>query len=136
MSHVAIPTPELLNGIPPVNIPNNLRMALNNGLRMSTILREVIALRRGTGKITPSEYFYHQLWNSSLTFDQKRTFVGKQAQHRMHVVCNDRHWYQTAADKILFHTIMAGANLPVPAVIAITQTGRISAAPPAPTARK
>jgi hypothetical protein len=43
----------------------------------------------------------------------------------MRVACNDRHWYQTAADKILFQTIMAGASLPVPDVIAITQAGRI-----------
>jgi hypothetical protein len=43
----------------------------------------------------------------------------------MHVAANDRHWYQTAADKILFHTIMAGAKLPVPEVVAITQAGRI-----------
>jgi hypothetical protein len=32
----------------------------------------------------------------------------------MHVACNDRHWYQAAADKILFHTIMGGAALPTP----------------------
>jgi hypothetical protein len=91
---------------------------------MSTILREVVTLRRAPGKLAPSEYFNYRLWDPRLTADQKRAFVGKQAQHRMHVACNDRHWYQTAADKILFHTIMTGAALPVPRVTAITQTGR------------
>ena len=39
----------------------------------------------------------------------------------MHLACNDRHWYQTAADKILFQTIMTGAGLPVPETLAVTQ---------------
>jgi hypothetical protein len=56
--------------------------------------------------------------------ENKRCFVGKQAQHRMHIACDDRHWYQTAADRILFHTITMGAGLPVPDVVAITQAGR------------
>ncbi len=124
MANAALPTPGLLNGIPEVSIPDNLQVALSSGRKMSAILREVASLRRGTGRLAPSEYFYYRLWDPALTSDQKRAFVGKQAQHRMHVACNDRHWYQTAADKILFHTIMAGAELPVPAVMAITQAGR------------
>lgn len=124
MTNAAFPTTALLNSIPAVNIPENLRVALDNGRRMSTILGEVIALRRASTKLAPSEYFYYRLWDDRLTFDEKRAFVGKWAQHRMHIACNDRHWYQTAADKILFHTIMAGAALPVPQVTAITQAGR------------
>lgn len=124
MTNVVFPTTALLNGVPAVNIPENLRVALSNGRRMSAILREVIALRRASAKLVPSEYFYYRLWDDRLTFDQKRAFVGKWAQHRMHIACNDRHWYQTAADKILFHTIMAGARLPVPQVVAVTQRGR------------
>ncbi len=42
----------------------------------------------------------------------------------MHVDCNDHHWYQAAAGKILFHTIMAVADLPTPEVLAITQPSR------------
>jgi hypothetical protein len=48
----------------------------------------------------------------------------------MHTTANDRHWFQTAADKILFHTIMAGAQLPVPDLLAATQAGRSLAAVP------
>lgn len=124
MTNAAAPTTALLNGVPVINIPDNLRVALSNGRGIGGILREVVALRRATGKLASSEYFYYQLWDPELTFDQKRAFVGKQGQYRMHVACNDRHWYQTAADKILFHTIMAGAGLPVPRVLAVTQPGR------------
>jgi glutathione synthase/RimK-type ligase-like ATP-grasp enzyme len=51
----------------------------------------------------------------------------------MHTTANDRHWFQTAADKILFHTIMAGAQLPVPDLLAATQAGRSLAAVPCPS---
>jgi hypothetical protein len=42
----------------------------------------------------------------------------------MHLACNSRYWYGAAADKILFHTIMKGACLPVPDLIAMAAAGR------------
>lgn len=124
MAETTVATAALLNGVPSVNIAENLRAALDDGRRMSAILREIVTLRRAAGRLAPSEYSYYRLWDTHLSVGEKRCFVGKQTQHRMHVACNDRHWYQTAADKILFHTIMAGAQLPVPQVVAITQPGR------------
>ena len=124
MADTTVATAARLNGVPLVNIAENLRVAFDNGRRLSAILQEIVTLRRAAGKLAPSEYFYYRLWDPHLSLEEKRCFVGKQAQHRMHVACNDRHWYQTAADKILFHTIMAGAALPVPQVTAITQAGR------------
>lgn len=124
MTDTTVATAALLNGVPAVNIHENLRVALEARRRMSAILQEVVTLRRGVGKLDAREYFYYRLWDPRLTLEQKRAFVGKLAQHRMHVACNDRHWYQTAADKILFHTIMEGARLPVPPVLAITQPSR------------
>ena len=76
---------------------------------------------RSDGKLSVAEYLYYRLWERSLTLEDKRAFVGKKAQHLMHLACNDRHWYQTAADKILLQTIMNGAGLPVPETIAVTQ---------------
>jgi hypothetical protein len=54
-------TAAILNGVPPINIPENLRVALCHGRRMSAILREVVTLRRAAGKLAPSEYFYYRL---------------------------------------------------------------------------
>jgi hypothetical protein len=122
-----------LNGIPDVDIASNLRMAFAAGRRTPSLLSEVLTLRRGPGKLTPQEYFYYRLWDPDLPFAEKRRFVGKQAQNRMHVTANDRRWFQTAADKILFHTIMAGARLPVPEALAATQAGRSLAGLPCPT---
>ena len=45
-----------LNGIPQIDFPSNLRAAVAAGRRMTSILYEVVALRRGAGKLTPNEY--------------------------------------------------------------------------------
>lgn len=119
-----------LNGIPRVDLPANLQAALEGGRHIWSMLREVVALRRGPGKLTPQEYFYYRLWIPELPMAEKRRFVGKQAQNAMHVTANDKLWFATAADKILFHTLMVGARLPLPDLLAVTQPWRF--APDAP----
>ena len=114
----------ILNGIPRVDVRRNLQVALVHGRHVTSLLREVIALRRGAGRIAPTEYLYYRLWDPALTMGEKRRFVGKMAQHAMHIAANDRHWFAPAADKILFHTVMAGAGLPVPELLALTQADR------------
>ncbi len=109
-----------LNGIPAVDFPTNLQAAIKAGRRMSSILGEVVSLRRGPGRLTPNEYFYYRLWEPHLTKEDKRRFVGKQAQQPMHIACNDTGWYATAADKLLFHTLLTGAGLPTPMLLAVT----------------
>jgi hypothetical protein len=109
----------VLDGLPEIRFPDNLRLALGSGRRLASILREVITLRRGPGKLSPQEYFYYRLWDPDLPIEQKRRFVGKQAQHPMHLACNDRAWYAVVNDKLLFQQAMAGAGLPVPALRAV-----------------
>ncbi|MBW4091129.1 MAG: hypothetical protein HIU82_08475 [Proteobacteria bacterium] len=113
-----------LDGVPKVDIASNLRAAVTAGRRVTSILSDIIALQRGPGKLTPSEYFYYRLWNPELKSEDKRRFVGKRAQHRMHLACNDAHWYATAADKLLFHSVARGAGLPTPELLAVTHPSR------------
>ena len=114
-----------LEGIPKVDFPSNLKAAVKAGRRMSSILAEVVVLRRGDGKLTPNEYFYYRLWEMHLARDDKRQFVGKQAQQPMHIACNNTGWYATAPDKLLFLTLMTGAGLRHPETLAITDPGRL-----------
>ena len=113
-----------LSGLPKMNIPDNLNLALASGRSVLSLLREIFILWRGPGKLSPQEYFYYRLWDPSIPLAEKRRFVGKKAQNEMHLACNSRYWYGAAADKILFHTIMKGACLPVPDLIAIAAAGR------------
>lgn len=52
--------------------------------------------------------------------------IVNKAQNAMHVTANDQSWFATAADKILFHTLMSGARLPVPDLLAVTQPHRFA----------
>jgi len=117
-------TYDSLSGIPRIDIPENLRLALSARGSVFSILREILALWRGPGKLTPQEYFYYRLWDPAIPFSEKRRFVGKHAQNAMHLACNSEYWYCAAADKILYHTIMSGAGLPIPDLIAISAQGR------------
>ena len=72
-------TYDSLSGIPRIDIPENLSLALSARRSVYSILREILALWRGPGKLTPQEYFYYRLWDPSIPLDEKRRFVGKHA---------------------------------------------------------
>src|SRR5271165_6573933 len=116
---------ERLNGIPAADLAANLQSALQGGCRAGAVVREIVWLRAGAGRLTPQEYFWYRLWDPALSAAACR-FVGKRAQHRMHVACNDRLWFAAAADKLLFQSLMEGIGLPVPELRAVTQPGRIA----------
>jgi hypothetical protein len=113
-----------LDGVPWVDVAGNVRTALFAGKRFTAMTREVLALRRGGGQLSVAEYFYYRLWDSTLSLDQKRQFVGKGAQTAMHLTCNDHGWYGVTQDKLLFQAAALGAGLPVPALLAVAHPTR------------
>ena len=46
-----------LTGIPEVDFPANLHAAMAAGRRMTSILADVVSLRRGPGRMAPAEFF-------------------------------------------------------------------------------
>ena len=126
MSAVASTTPshETLNGIPPIDVAPNVQAALVKGRRATGIATETAVLRFGAGKLSPQEFFYYRLWDEPMPLADKKAFVGKMAQHPMHVAAGSREWFATSADKILFHSIMTAARLRIPETLAITQVRR------------
>ena len=118
------PSRASLDAVPWVDVAGNLRTATVAGTRFSTMMMEVLSLRRGAGQLTMAEYFYYRLWDSGLTLEEKRRFVGKNAQHAMHLSCNDHAWYGVTHDKLLFHAVMTNAGFPVPPLLAIAHPTR------------
>src|ERR1700722_5691464 len=106
MSAVASTTPshETLNGIPPIDVAPNVQAALAKGRRATGIATEIAVLRLGAGKLSFQEFFYYRLWDEPMLLADKKAFVGKMAQHPMHVATGSREWFATSADKILFET--------------------------------
>jgi hypothetical protein len=123
-SRITTPSYETLNGIPPIDVAANVQAALARGRRATGIAAETAVLRFGPGKLTPQEYFYYWLWDGRMPLGDKKAFVGKMAQHPMHVATGSRVWFATSADKILFHSIMTAARRRIPETLAITHARR------------
>ena len=113
-----------LIGIPAIDFRRNFAAAQAAGRGMPAMLRDVAALRFGPGRLTSNEYYYYRLWEPGLTDDAKRGFVGKLAQQPMHLACNRADWQAVAADKLLFHSLMAGAGMPAPELLAVAHPSR------------
>lgn len=114
-----------LNGIPDIDFSRNLAIATAAGRGPLAMLRDVVALRIGPGQLTSNEYYYYRLWDLGvLDKPLARDFVGKIAQHRMHLACNSLQWKATADDKLLFHSIMASAGFPLPELLAVVHPTR------------
>jgi hypothetical protein len=113
-----------LSRIPPIDFQKNFALAAAAGRGMSSMLRDVVTLRFGPGRLTSNEYYYYRLWEAGLSDATKRSVIGKLAQHPMHLACNKLEWKAAAADKLLFHSIMTGAGLPVPDLLAVAHPTR------------
>ena len=113
-----------LDGPIRVDLMRHLRAALDGGKTFGALAREILALGRGPGKLSPHEYFYYGLYGSPLPLEEKLRFVGKTAQQRFHEACNAPEWFAVVHDKLLFQAAMAGAGLPVPRLLAIQHRSR------------
>ncbi len=113
-----------LNGIPAIDFRSNFALAAAAGRGMPSMLRDVVALRFGPGRLTSNEYYYYRLWEPGLSPDAKRRVIGKLAQQPMHLACNKLDWQAVASDKLLFHSIMRGAGLPMPELLGIAHASR------------
>jgi hypothetical protein len=91
------PTYESLSSMPAVDIPANVHAALAKGRRATGIAAEAAALRFGPGRLSPQENFVYHLWDSALPLTAKPAFVGKLAQHPMHVAAGSREGVTPAA---------------------------------------
>jgi hypothetical protein len=85
---------------------------------------EAVALRFAAGQMLPQECLYYRLWDERMPLADKKAFVGKLAQHPMHVAAGSREWFATSADKILFHSIMTAVRFRMPETLAITRAVR------------
>ena len=119
-----LPTHAALEGVPWVDVAGNLRAAVLSGKNFATMIRELVALRRGPGQLTVAEYFYYRLWQSPASLVEKRRFIGKRVQAAMHLACNDYGWNAVTEDKLVFHSLALAAGLPVPQLLAIVHPTR------------
>ncbi len=84
------------------------------------IVRELVRLALGPGRIKPYEYFFMCLYEGDrLTAQQRRQFMGDRARVVLHRQAIESAWLAATYDKLLFLSAMKGQELPVPAVHAV-----------------
>ena len=105
----------ILNAPVVVNIPAILRIAKEAGYTEDFIKSEINRLRDLPGKLTAHEYYYYRLWESPAP----ETFAGREIRFGANDICNSYSWQATYSNKLLFHTIMKGADLPIPKIKAL-----------------
>ena len=108
-----------------VNLRANVRAALDAGHKTLALMREVLSLYRGPGRLTPHEYFYYRLWDTDLHLTAKRKYVGKAVQMAMHHACNDIAWGAVARDKLLSHAVISTAGMKLPKLLAVVHPSRM-----------
>jgi hypothetical protein len=130
----AITQPELLreqksrlDGPPIVDFQSNMKTATENGAGLFGLAREAFQIYLGPGHVTPAEFFYYRLWQCDLPLQEKLKFVSKQTQEAMHRACNDPNWHAVTHDKLLLHSVLEMAGLPMPPIEAVVHPTRFLA---------
>ena len=81
---------------------------------------EMIALRRGAGRLAPDEYYQYGLYDDGrFDAEQKRAFLGRQLEYDLWKLFDSWPWHAVANDKLLAYTLFDGLHLPTPELYAI-----------------
>jgi hypothetical protein len=93
---------------------------------MGKLLREIVTLWCGPGRMTPKEYFYYRLYDERYTEAERRRFRGRAVQLRINRRTRSFPWALAAQDKLLFHAVMQGLGYPTPEILAVYHRSRAS----------
>ncbi|HEX2527576.1 MAG TPA: sugar-transfer associated ATP-grasp domain-containing protein [Geminicoccus sp.] len=118
---------------PTIDLAEALREAAAiSGKPVGRMLREIVALRRGPGRLTAQEYFYYRLYDDRHTDAERQAFRGHAAQTRIYERTSPRRWWLLAHDKLLFHAVAQGLGYPTPEILAVYPPARAFGRVPSP----
>src|SRR5690348_1431739 len=86
-----------------------------SGKSVSAQMRDIVALSRGFGGLSPREYYYFGLYDDSrFPEDEKKRFIGLGVQSQILWRCSDGQYWAISRDKLLFAALMAQHGFPLP----------------------
>lgn len=99
------------------------------GKKIDALIR-FMKLNFGVGKLSSNEFIQFGFCNTNIDFEEQSRFVGKRAQQAFNLIYNDKTWYAVTKHKLLFETIMKGANIACPETVTVyDRKGRGSGVP-------
>jgi len=94
-----------------------------SGKSVASQVREVIALRRGPGRLCPRDYYGYALYDDRrFSFTEKQEFVSWPSE-RLSDKLNHAHWREVCDDKLLTYAVLRRLCLPHPEVYAVFHPG-------------
>lgn len=93
--------------------------ARSSGRTTLDVVREIVSLRLGPGRLTFGEYFDYGLERSTHSWQAKREFVGYLGQRVIEDIVTDDYSKIVSLDKLSFDAVMRGRGLPVPALLGV-----------------
>lgn len=92
----------------------------DTGKSLSAQFREIVALRRGSGKLDPDEYYQYCLYDDRrFTWPQKTEFLGRRLENGLIPVLREGWWIGLAHDKLVTAAFLRGLGFPVPDTYAL-----------------
>jgi hypothetical protein len=79
-------------------------------------LAEACALRLGSTRLGPTEYYFYRLFDTRLSRRERNQFAGFRLERRLDDVLNSRTWWALANDKLLFYQALDGLGIDYPPV--------------------
>lgn len=108
------------------NLPEAV-MRASAGVGGRGIISRCLRTLRGPGRLTMHEFIYHGLHDPAIATDELPRFLGARMRHKQTASVNSRDWAAPTFDKLLWDTILRGADLPRPTLRASYGPGRPSA---------
>ena len=95
------------------------RASLISERSLHSLLREILALRVGQGKLGISEYFDFRLYEDDLSESEKAMFLGRRGQEILYEMACDEFSTFLGYDKLSQYLILTRLNLPMPELKAL-----------------
>lgn len=103
-----------------------------SGKPITSQIAEIMALRRGRGRLAPDEYYQYCLFDDQrYTWEQKREFLGRQLEYDLWELFGSWRWHAIANDKLVTHGLFLSMQLPTPQLYALFHPVRVFGSLPA-----
>jgi len=98
------------------------RVGAEHGVSPIAQFLDIARLSRGAGRIGPGDYYSYRLFERSLSFAEKKRFIGWKAEPLLDAL-NDRSWQCMGLDKVLMYSLFEREGFRIPRTRAIYLPG-------------
>jgi hypothetical protein len=87
----------------------------DTGKSIAAQAAEIMALRRGVGRLSADEYYQYRLYDDQrFTWDQKKQFLGRWMENGLVPILKETGWLGLANDKVIAYAFLRGLGFPIP----------------------